>query len=741
MPAPSEFQSSHTGSFFAQSYASGGQRAESPVLSELSNAVVDVVASDALRLQYGDDDGDDAWTEPSVWIATPYSDRSVDLVDVAQSELPPRDADGLNTTGMSGTMNLDLGMTLTSRLRIDDLAEVVVGDVFGDVVQALIDSVPADERLSVTTAYTSFQSYTPGHTPPPSARPNIMDRFDLRDVIRDEAKSAVSSWIRTVDVLELETADSDPPSAPPSPLPSPARAKVMAAREGISEAEAETRRWQELIYGVAVRLNTIPSIQLWPEGLSFPSGTSLKVAAAAGNVPLAMACAAALGQLEASFAKLATETQRILADRAAVDKTTERLRLFVEETKLGAEKAKVLNAELVQRLLQAKEDMRDTLQAAERLTLAYSDSAASLTFLTAQKKTLQKDLHAAEMKFESVTRSGRELKAAEAIHVAQHRALLDRMEARSKDRLDDLRAHRVAQVFVAELTERVHLEKMRREKDAATKIQAIQRGKTGRRKYAAKKRMVDALRLLDERRRQLLDKEMTLAPIRDDLTRKENDLASKVAEWKKQLMAVRQASDVELAPFRDTLKLEQTRVLALHSEMDSLRTLKSLDASRDVSREQLSMDAKQASQQAKQSERLQFPPLRVPAGTGSLEKSPSKSSGGKEMWAVPVKARSKMKDKGKRQLKDLADLYAPAVAQTIGTYGLPPDQARPQVLYRSLQPSGSSSRLQQSGENSLSNLHSKSMSSLHRTLAPRKLKDVCGQPVRSEKWVLQTALE
>ena len=52
---------------------------------------------------------------------------------------------------MSGTMNLDLGMTLTSRLRIDDLAEVVVGDVFGDVVQALIDSVPADERLSVTT--------------------------------------------------------------------------------------------------------------------------------------------------------------------------------------------------------------------------------------------------------------------------------------------------------------------------------------------------------------------------------------------------------------------------------------------------------------------------------------------------------------------------------------------------------------------------------------------------------------
>merc|ERR1719191_103220 len=101
----------------------------------------------------------------------------------------------------------------------------------------------------------------------------------------------------------------------------------------------------------------------------------------------------------------------------------------------------------------------------------------------------------------------------------------------------------------------MHVEKVRRDNKAATKIQATFRGKTGRRKHAAKKRMDAALRLLDERRRQLLDREMTLAPIRDELTRKENDLATKVAEWKRQLMAVRQASDVELAPFRDTLKL------------------------------------------------------------------------------------------------------------------------------------------------------------------------------------------
>jgi hypothetical protein len=228
---------------------------------------------------------------------------------------------------------------------------------------------------------------------------------------------------------------------------------------------------------------------------------------------------------------------------------------------------------------------------------------------------------------------------------------------------------------------------------------------------------------------------MTLAPIRDELTTKENNLTEKVAAWKKQLLHVREASSEELAPFRETLKLEQTRVLALHSEMDSLRSLKSLDASRDTSRMQQSVDAKQQTSREKQEERLQFPPLRVPAGTGSRDTS--QASKQKEMWASPVKVRSKMGDLGKRKLKDLADMYAPAVVETISTYGLPPNQARPQVMYRSLQPSGSSSRLQKSGEHSLS----KSMSSLQRTLAPRKLKDVDGVPVRSEKWVLQTALE
>merc|ERR1719247_3285708 len=258
--------------------------------------------------------------------------------------------------------------------------------------------------------------------------------------------------------------------------------------------------------------------------------------------------------------------------------------------------------------------------------MVYSNAAAAITVLNAQKYTLKLKLNAMYQKVESVGHLARSRERMAVADKKEHRRLLKEMEHKSEEAIEDLRAHRVAQVFVAELTERMHIEKIKRDNKAATKIQASFRGKCGRRRHAAKKKMDAALTLLAERKRQLLDREMKLAPIRDELTTKENNLANKVAEWKRQLNSVRDSSAEELAPFRDTLKLEQTRVLALHSEMDSLRSLKSLDASRDVSREQLSMDAKQASQQAKQSERLQFPPLRVPAGTGSLEMSPSKSS-------------------------------------------------------------------------------------------------------------------
>jgi hypothetical protein len=647
------------------------------------------------------------------------------LVDAARGEQPPQEAADNAASAEP--------ITLTARLNIEDLAEEVIDEAFIDAVRALIDSVPEEERQSVTTAYTSFKSYTPGNSPPPSARPNIMDRLDLRDVIKDEARSAVSSWLRTVDVLELETADSDPPSAPPSPLPSPARAKVQAARDEISVAEGETRRWQDLIMGVAVRLRSMPSIQVWPENQSFPLGLSKQLAIDAGNVPLAIACATALGQLEASFARVARDTKKMIADRESVETTIARLAQFVKDTQHAVEDAKELNKELVMRHMQSLEDVKHILEEGTRLTMVYSNAAAAITVLNAQKHNMKRELNAIHQKIESVERIAAAKERKEALEWKAHQRLLQKMEEKSVDELEDLRAHRIAQAFVADLTERLHIEKIKKEKKAATKIQASFRGKSGRRKYNAKKKMDAALKLLAEKRRQLLDREMTLAPIRDELTTKENNLANKVAEWKRQLNGVRDASAGELAPFRDTLKLEQTRVLALHSEMDSLRSLKSLDASRDASRQQLSQDASKTSLQ-KQEDRLQFPPLRVPSGTGSRDTpTPSKQ---KEMWASPVKARAKMGDIGKRKLRDLADLYAPATVETLGTYGLPPDQARPQVMYRSLQPSNSSSRLQKSGEQSLS----RSMSSLQKTLAPRKIRDVDGVPVRSEKWVLQTAL-
>merc|ERR1719247_3674704 len=275
--------------------------------------------------------------------------------------------------------------------------------------------------------------------------------------------------------------------------------------------------------------------------------------------------------------------------------------------------------------------------------MVYSNAAAAITVLNAQKYTLKLKLNAMYQKVESVGHLARSRERMAVADKKEHRRLLKEMEHKSEEAIEDLRAHRVAQVFVAELTERMHIEKIKWDNKAATKIQASFRGKCGRRKHAAKKRLDAALHLLEERKRQLLDKEMTLAPIRDELTTKENNLTEKVAMWKKQLLAVREASSEELAPFRETLKLEHTRVLALHSEMDSLRSLKSLDASRDASQGQLSMEK---TSQHKQEERLQFPPLRVPGGTGSRDTAPTPAKQ-KEMWASPVKVRSKMGDIGK----------------------------------------------------------------------------------------------
>merc|ERR1719421_2505045 len=109
--------------------------------------------------------------------------------------------------------------------------------------------------------------------------------------------------------------------------------------------------------------------------------------------------------------------------------------------------------------------------------------------LNAQKYNLKLKLNAAQQLLESVEHLAAEKERAEAAELVEHQRHLEAMELKSADAIEELRAHRVAQAFVADLTERCHIEKIRREKKAATKIQASFRGKVGRRKHAAKKRI------------------------------------------------------------------------------------------------------------------------------------------------------------------------------------------------------------------------------------------------------------
>jgi hypothetical protein len=285
-----------------------------------------------------------------------------------------------------------------------------------------------------------------------------------------------------------------------------------------------------------------------------------------------------------------------------------------------------------------------------------------------------------------------------------------------------LRALRVANVVVANVTEHCWHIRKKQEYKAAASIQASFRGKEARRFMNNKKKALRARELLAEKKHQLLMLEQKLVPVRAELEDKEFNLSAKLDKWSAQLAQVREESRQELAPFRDTLKLEQTRVLSLHSEMESLRTLKSV-AAPEPSEEKPSMSLEKSIRQS------QFPPIRVPAGTADL----SKTSMEKERWASPVKQRSRMRETGKKKLKYLANIYAPACVDSLDSeYGMPPDQARPQVQYRTLQPS-LLPRLDKSQ-------HSKSMTSLQHSTTKRKLRDVDGHPVKSERWVLQAAL-
>merc|ERR1719324_1000612 len=99
--------------------------------------------------------------------------------------------------------------------------------------------------------------------------------------------------------------------------------------------------------------------------------------------------------------------------------------------------------------------------------MIYSNAAANITILNAQKYNLKLKLNAAQQMVESVEHLAAEKERAEEKEVAKQIKRLEKMELKSADAIEDLRAHRVAQAFVADLTERMHIEKIRREKAAA----------------------------------------------------------------------------------------------------------------------------------------------------------------------------------------------------------------------------------------------------------------------------------
>ena len=64
--------------------------------------------------------------------------------------------------------------------------------------------------------------------------------------------------------------------------------------------------------GVAVRLRSMPSVQIWPENQEFPLSLTKKLVTDAGNAPLAVAIATALGQLEQSWARVSKDTKQMV---------------------------------------------------------------------------------------------------------------------------------------------------------------------------------------------------------------------------------------------------------------------------------------------------------------------------------------------------------------------------------------------------------------------------------------------
>lgn len=120
--------------------------------------------------------------------------------------------------------------------------------------------------------------------------------------------------------------------------------------------------------------------------------------------------------------------------------------------------------------------------------------------------------------------------------------------------------------------------------------------------------------------------------------------------------------------------------------------------------------------------KYQFPPIRIPMMNKSFSsEEPSVSVSKKE---------SRLSRKSLKNLVSMAEVYAPATIDHIDSKkGLPPNQSRPQVAYRTLQPSTMSQ--------TLPGLHNSMDASRSMRSTAKRLSSVDGFPVKSERWVLQ----
>jgi len=248
----------------------------------------------------------------------------------------------------------------------------------------------------------------------------------------------------------------------------------------------------------------------------------------------------------------------------------------------------------------------------------------------------------------------------------------------------------------------------------------------------ARDRANDAKQRVKDLRNAIADTRDRLEPVMVALAEKEEQMAGATEHFNNALQAERDTARATLSPYMEAVKDEQSKVVSLHREMDSLRHLMTLSRSplqggstgASVEQEEATFRMEYSS------DKLAFPTIRVPSMMKhELSKQEmSKSKASDELnWATKSE-KPKMNRVGRRKLKDLAEIYVPAAVPTLhDKYGLPPDQARPQVAYRTLQPSLS---------RTLPSLQ-KSTDNLHHSRSTERIRDVEGVPVHApQRWVL-----